>query len=87
MDKGFDHFKIALSVGVQRMVRADLAASGVTFTLDTETGFRDAVLINAAYGLGDSLLPPGQRRPPSPGGDGEARPQAPCERFGALCHV
>jgi len=55
-DKGFDHFKIALSVGVQRMVRADLAASGVTFTLDTETGFRDAVLINAAYGLGENVV-------------------------------
>ena len=41
-DKGFDHQKIALSIGVQRMVRSDLAASGVMFTLDTETGFRDA---------------------------------------------
>ena len=51
-DKGFDQVSIALSVGVQRMVRADLAASGVMFSLDTETGFRDAVLINAAYGLG-----------------------------------
>ena len=47
-DKGFDHEKIALSVGVQRMVRSDLAASGVRFTLDNESGFRDAVLINAA---------------------------------------
>ena len=56
VDKGFDHFKIALSVGVQRMVRADLAASGVTFTLDTETGFRDVVLINAAYGLGENIV-------------------------------
>ena len=54
--KGFDHFKIALSVGVQRMVRADLASSGVMFTLDTETGFRDAVLINAAYGLGENVV-------------------------------
>ncbi|HXG46552.1 MAG TPA: phosphoenolpyruvate synthase [Methylomirabilota bacterium] len=55
-DKGFDHFKVALSVGVQRMVRADLAASGVMFTLDTETGFRDVVLINAAYGLGENVV-------------------------------
>lgn len=56
VDKGFDHFKIALSVGVQRMVRADLGASGVMFTIDTETGFRDAVLINAAYGLGENVV-------------------------------
>ncbi|MBI5772489.1 MAG: phosphoenolpyruvate synthase [Verrucomicrobia bacterium] len=55
-DKGFDHFKVALSIGVQRMVRADLAASGVMFTIDTETGFRDAVLINAAYGLGENIV-------------------------------
>jgi len=55
-DQGFDHFKVALSVGVQRMVRSDLAASGVMFTLDTETGFRDAVLINAAYGLGENVV-------------------------------
>ncbi len=55
-DKGFDHFKVALSIGVQRMVRSDLAASGVMFTIDTETGFRDAVLINAAYGLGENVV-------------------------------
>ncbi|UCE64339.1 MAG: phosphoenolpyruvate synthase, partial [Nitrospirota bacterium] len=55
-DKGFDHFKIALSIGVQRMVRSDLAASGVMFTIDTETGFRDAVLINASYGLGENVV-------------------------------
>jgi pyruvate,water dikinase len=55
-DKGFDQVSIALSVGVQRMVRADLAASGVMFSLDTETGFRDAVLINAAYGLGENVV-------------------------------
>ena len=55
-DKGFDHEKIALSVGVQRMVRSDLATSGVMFTLDTESGFRDAVLINAAYGLGENVV-------------------------------
>ena len=56
VDKGFEHFKVALSIGVQRMVRADLAASGVMFTIDTETGFRDAVLINAAYGLGENVV-------------------------------
>ena len=56
VDQGFDHFKVALSVGVQRMVRADLGTSGVIFTIDTETGFRDAVLINAAYGLGENVV-------------------------------
>jgi len=55
-DKGFDHFKIALSIGVQRMVRSDLATSGVMFSIDTETGFRDAVLIDAAYGLGENVV-------------------------------
>ena len=55
-DRGFEHEKIALSIGVQRMVRSDLAASGVMFTLDTESGFRDAVLINAAYGLGENIV-------------------------------
>ena len=48
--------EIALSVGVQRMVRSDLACSGVAFTIDTETGFRDVVLINAAYGLGENIV-------------------------------
>lgn len=56
VDKGFDHFKVALSIGVQRMVRADLASSGVIFTIDTETGFREVVLINAAYGLGENIV-------------------------------
>ncbi len=55
-DKGFDHFKIALSIGIQRMVRSDLASSGVMFSIDTETGFRDAVLINASYGLGENVV-------------------------------
>lgn len=54
--KGFDHLKIALSIGIQRMVRSDLACSGVMFSIDTETGFRDAVLINAAYGLGENVV-------------------------------
>ncbi len=56
VDKGLDHLQIALSVGVQQMVRSDLAASGVMFSLDTETGFRDVVLINAAYGLGENVV-------------------------------
>jgi pyruvate,water dikinase len=56
VDKNFDHFKIALSIAVQRMVRADLAASGVMFTIDTETGFPNTVLINAAYGLGENVV-------------------------------
>lgn len=55
-DKGFDHFQIALSIGVQRMVRSDLACSGVIFTIDTESGFRDAVLISASYGLGENIV-------------------------------
>ncbi len=55
-EKGFDHFEIALSIGVQRMVRSDLSSSGVMFTIDTETGFKDAVLINAAYGLGENIV-------------------------------
>jgi len=56
VDKGFDHFKVALSIGVQRMVRSDLACAGVMFTIDTETGFRDAVLISASYGLGENVV-------------------------------
>jgi pyruvate,water dikinase len=56
VDKGFDHFKVALSIGVQRMVRSDLACSGVMFTIDTDSGFRDAVLISASYGLGENIV-------------------------------
>jgi pyruvate,water dikinase len=56
VDKGFDQFQIALSIGVQQMVRSDLAASGVMFSIDTETGFRDVVLINAAWGLGENVV-------------------------------
>ncbi len=56
VDKGFDHFKIALSVGVQKMVRSDLASSGVMFTIDTESGFDKAVLINSIYGLGENIV-------------------------------
>jgi pyruvate,water dikinase len=54
--KGFDHLKIALSIGVQKMVRSDLASSGVLFTLDTETGFRKVIVINAAWGLGENVV-------------------------------
>ena len=50
--KGFDHFDVALSIGIQPMVRSDIACSGVMFTLDTESGFREAVVINGAWGLG-----------------------------------
>ena len=56
VDNGFDHFKVALSVGVMKMVRSDLAASGVIFTLDTESGFRDVVFITGAYGLGENVV-------------------------------
>ena len=56
IDKGFAHMDIALSVGVQKMVRSDKGASGVMFTLDTETGFRDVVFINAAFGLGENVV-------------------------------
>ena len=55
-DKHFDHFKISLSIGVQKMIRSDLAASGVMFTLDTESGFKDVVLINGSYGLGENIV-------------------------------
>ncbi|MDP1570571.1 MAG: phosphoenolpyruvate synthase [Vicinamibacterales bacterium] len=53
---GFDHADVALSVGVQKMVRSDLACAGVMFSIDTETGFANAVLINGAYGLGESVV-------------------------------
>lgn len=54
--RGFDHFEVALSVGVQKMVRSDLASSGVMFSIDTETGFKNAVLVTAAYGLGENVV-------------------------------
>jgi pyruvate,water dikinase len=56
IDNGFDHFKVALSVAVMKMVRSDLAASGVTFTLDTESGFRDVVFVTGTYGLGENIV-------------------------------
>ena len=55
-DQGFDHFKVALSAGVMKMVRSDMASSGVMFSIDTETGFRDAVFITGAYGLGENVV-------------------------------
>jgi pyruvate,water dikinase len=54
--QGFEHRNVALSAGIQRMVRSDLAASGVMFTLDTESGFRDAVFITSSYGLGEMVV-------------------------------
>ncbi len=56
IDQGFDHFDVALSIGVMKMVRADRASSGVMFSLDTETGFRDVVFITGAYGLGENVV-------------------------------
>ena len=55
-DKGFDHFSVFLSVGVQKMVRSDLASSGVMFSIDTESGFKDVVYITGAYGLGENVV-------------------------------
>ncbi len=55
-DKGFDHFSVYLSVAVQKMVRSDRASSGVMFTLDTESGFRDVVYITGAWGLGEYIV-------------------------------
>jgi len=54
--QNFDHQKVALSAGIQRMVRSDVGASGVLFTLDTESGYRDAVFITGAYGLGETVV-------------------------------
>lgn len=56
IDNHFDHFKVALSIGIMKMVRSDMASSGVMFTLDTETGFRDAVFITGSYGLGENIV-------------------------------
>ena len=54
--QNFDHSKVAISAGIQRMVRSDLGTSGVMFTLDTESGFNDAVFLTAAYGLGETIV-------------------------------
>ncbi len=56
VDQGFDHFKLALSVGIMKMVRSDLDSSGVMFSLDTESGFSDVVFITGAYGLGENVV-------------------------------
>ncbi len=56
VDKKYDHFNIALSIGVQKMVRSDKAASGVMFSIDTESGFRDVVFVTGAYGLGENVV-------------------------------
>ncbi|MGD9896508.1 MAG: phosphoenolpyruvate synthase [Candidatus Methylacidiphilaceae bacterium] len=56
IDKGFDSLRIALSIGIQKMVRSDLATSGIMFSIDTESGFSNAVLINASYGLGENIV-------------------------------
>jgi pyruvate,water dikinase len=56
VDNGFDHFKVFNSVGVMKMVRSDLASSGVMFTVDTETGFEDVVFLTGAYGLGENVV-------------------------------
>ncbi len=54
--QGFDHSQVALSAGIQQMVRSDLGASGVMFTLDTDSGFRDVVFVTASYGLGETVV-------------------------------
>jgi pyruvate, water dikinase len=56
VDNGFDHFKVALSIGIMKMVRSDMSTSGVIFTIDTETGFKDVVFITACYGLGENIV-------------------------------
>jgi pyruvate,water dikinase len=56
VNNGFDHFKVGLSVGVMKMVRSDIGAAGVIFTLDTESGFRDVVLVTSSYGLGENVV-------------------------------
>lgn len=56
IDNGFDHFKVALSIGIMKMVRSDLDSSGVIFTLDTESGFRGVVFITGSYGLGENIV-------------------------------
>jgi pyruvate, water dikinase len=56
IDQGFDHMKVLLSVGIQKMVRSDLSSSGVAFSLDTESGFRDVVFVTGAWGLGENVV-------------------------------
>ena len=56
IDNGFNHMKVALSVGIQQMIRSDLSSSGVAFTLDPDTGFRDVILISGIWGLGENIV-------------------------------
>ncbi len=56
IEKGYSHTKVALSIGVQRMVRSDIGSSGVMFSIDTDSGFPKVVLINAAFGLGETVV-------------------------------
>jgi pyruvate, water dikinase len=56
IEQGFDHFKVGISVGIQKMVRSDKASAGVIFSLDTDTGFKDAVVITSSYGLGETVV-------------------------------
>ena len=56
IDNGFDHFKVSLSIGIMKMVRSDVGSAGVMFSIDTETGFPDAVFITGAYGLGETVV-------------------------------
>lgn len=56
IDQGYDHFKVSLSIGIMKMVRSDLASSGVMFTIDTESGFSDVVFVTGAYGLGENVV-------------------------------
>jgi len=56
VEQGFDHFKVALSIGVQKMIRSDLASAGVIFSLDTESGFKEVVMIESSWGLGEAIV-------------------------------
>ncbi len=56
VDMGFAHTAVALSVGIQKIVRSDLSSSGVIFTLDTESGFRDVVMIDGVWGMGENIV-------------------------------
>ncbi len=56
IEQGFDHFQVGISIGVQKMVRSDKGCSGVVFSLDTDTGFKNAVVITSSYGLGENIV-------------------------------
>jgi len=86
-EHGFDHRKIVLSVGVQKMVRADQAGAGVMFSIDTETGFPDIVVIDAAWGLGENVvqgsITPDEFRVFNPACVGTVRPGSTLSIFGS----